>query len=219
MPPPTLPSVGVIGGGPAGLAAAYELRLAGHPVTVYEAADRLGGMMVLGIPEYRLARGLIDREIGAILELGIDVELSFRVGHDATIEELLGRHDALFLAVGTGRGRDLDLPGHELDGVLRAVEFLLNVNRGYRADLGQRVVVVGGGNVAFDAARTALRAASRRSGARRADDAPAPADRHAGRRPARHDDHARRRPCRDPGRRAGRDRHRPRVPRGDPRRS
>ena len=101
---------------------------------------------------------MIEREIGAVLELGIDAELSFRVGHDATIEELLGRHGALFLAVGTGRGRDLDLPGHELDGILRAVEFLLNVNRGYRADLGQRVVVVGGGNVAFDAARTALRA-------------------------------------------------------------
>jgi formate dehydrogenase (NADP+) beta subunit len=158
VPPPTFPSVGVVGGGPAGLAAAYELRLAGHPVTVYEATDRLGGMMVLGIPEYRLARELINREIGAILELGIDVELAFRVGHDATIEDLLSRHSSLFLAAGTGKGRDLDLPGHELDGVLRAVEFLLNVNRGYKAELGQRVVVVGGGNVAFDAARTALRA-------------------------------------------------------------
>ena len=156
VPPATLSSVGVVGGGPAGLSAAYELRLAGHPVTVYEAADRLGGMMVLGIPEYRLARGLITREIDAILELGIDVELSFRVGRDATLEELLSRHDSLFLAVGTGRGRDLDLPGRELDGLLRAVEFLLNVNCGFRADLGQRVVVVGGGNVAFDAARTAL---------------------------------------------------------------
>ena len=218
VPPPTLPSVGVIGGGPAGLAAAYELRLAGHPVTVYEATDRLGGMMVLGIPEYRLAAGLIEREIGAVLELGIDAELSFRVGHDATIEELLGRHGALFLAVGTGRGRDLDLPGHELDGILRAVEFLLNVNRGYRVDLGQRVVVVGGGNVAFDAARTALRAQAGDRGTRRANRSGS-AGRHAGRRPARHDDHARRRPCRDPGRRAGRDRHRPRVSRGDPRRS
>ena len=89
VPPATLSSVGVVGGGPAGLSAAYELRLAGHPVTVYEAADRLGGMMVLGIPEYRLARGLITREIDAILELGIDVELSFRVGRDATLEELL----------------------------------------------------------------------------------------------------------------------------------
>ena len=158
VPPPALASVGVVGGGPAGLAAAYELRLAGHPVTVYEASDRLGGMMVLGIPEYRLARGLIEREIAAILELGIDTVLSFRVGHDATLDELLGRHEALFVAVGTGRGRDLDLPGHELDGVLRAVEFLLNINRGYQAELGRRVVVVGGGNVAFDAARTALRA-------------------------------------------------------------
>ena len=70
VPHASLPSVGVIGGGPAGLAAAYELRLAGHPVTVYEAADRLGGMMVLGIPEYRLSRSLIDREIGAVIELG-----------------------------------------------------------------------------------------------------------------------------------------------------
>ncbi len=170
VPLPTLPSVGVIGGGPAGLAAAYELRLAGHPVSVYEAADRLGGMMVLGIPEYRLARSLINREIGAIVELGIEVELSFRVGHDATLEDLLNEHGALFVAVGTGRGRDLDLPGHDLDGVLRAVEFLLNVNRGYKAELGQRVVVVGGGNVAFDAARTALRAEARRSVA------PEPAD-------------------------------------------
>src|SRR6266542_5439090 len=74
VPAATLPSVGIVGGGPAGLAAAYELRLAGHAVTVYEASDRLGGMMVLGIPEYRLARGLITREIDAILELGIDVE-------------------------------------------------------------------------------------------------------------------------------------------------
>ena len=175
VPPASLPSVGVIGGGPAGLAAAYELRLLGHPVTVYEAADRLGGMMVLGIPEYRLARSLIDREIAAIIELGVDVELSFRVGHDATIDDLLDRHGALFVAVGTGRGRDLDLPGHDLDGVLRAVEFLLNVNRGYKAELGQRVVVVGGGNVAFDAARTALRAEAGRSvGREPADSSPVP---------------------------------------------
>jgi formate dehydrogenase (NADP+) beta subunit len=160
VPPASLGSVGIVGGGPAGLAAAYELRLVGHPVTVYEAADRLGGMMVMGIPEYRLARGLITREIDAILELGIDVRLSFRVGRDATLEELLSRHESLFLSVGTGRGRDLELPGHELDGVLRAVEFLLNVNQGFRVELGERLVVVGGGNVAFDAARTALRTAA-----------------------------------------------------------
>lgn len=160
VPPANGPSVGVIGGGPAGLAAACDLRLAGHPVTVYEAQDRLGGMMVLGIPEYRLPRALIAREIEAIVELGIDVETSARVGETHTIAELLDRHAALFLAVGTGRARDLDLPGHDLDGVLRAVEYLLNVNQGFRVELGDRVVVVGGGNVAFDAARTALRAAS-----------------------------------------------------------
>ena len=160
VPEATGASVGIVGGGPAGLAAAYELRLAGHPVTVYEAADRLGGMMVLGIPEYRLARELIAREIEAIIDLGIDVRLGFRIGEDATLDDLLDRHDSLFLAVGTGLGRDLDLPGHEQDGVLRAVEFLLNVNQGFRVDLGERVVVVGGGNVAFDAARTALRAAA-----------------------------------------------------------
>ena len=160
VPPATGPSVGVIGGGPAGLAAAHDLRLAGHPVTVYEANDRLGGMMVLGIPEYRLPRGLITREIEAVLELGIEAHTGFRIGADVSVTELLDRHEALFLAVGTGRGRDLELPGHELDGVLRAIELLLNVNQGFRVDLGERVVVVGGGNVAFDAARTALRAAA-----------------------------------------------------------
>lgn len=157
VPPATLGSVAVIGGGPAGLAAAHDLRLAGHPVTVYEAEDRLGGMMVLGIPEYRLARGLISREVDAILDLGVDAHTSCRVGTDVTFDTLLDEHAALFVSVGTGRGRMLDIPGHDLDGVLRAVEFLLNVNRGFRVELGERVVVVGGGNVAFDVARTALR--------------------------------------------------------------
>ena len=154
------PSVGVIGGGPAGLAAAHDLRLAGHPVTVYEAADRLGGMMVLGIPEYRLPRALIAREVQAILELGVEARTSCRVGVDVSLDHLQQQHAALFMAVGTSRGRDLDIPGHDTDGVLRAVEFLLNVNQGFRVELGRRVVVVGGGNVAFDAARTALRAAA-----------------------------------------------------------
>ncbi len=159
VPAVTSGSVGIIGGGPAGLSAAHDLRLAGHAVTLYEAAPVLGGMMVLGIPEYRLARELIARETRAIVDLGIEVHLGFRVGVDATMHELLERHDAIFLSVGTGRGRDLALPGREVDGVMVAMEFLLNVNTGYRVALGDRVVVVGGGNVAFDAARTALRAA------------------------------------------------------------
>ncbi len=155
------PSVAIIGGGPGGLAAAHDLRLAGHPVTIYEAESRLGGMMVLAIPEYRLPRPLIEREIGAILELGVDVKLNCRIGRDITFDELLAQHAVVFVCVGTGRGRSLDIPGNELDGVFKAVEFLLNVNRGFRVDLGERVVVVGGGNVAFDAARTSLRAAAR----------------------------------------------------------
>ena len=134
-----------------GLAAAHDLRLAGHPVTIYEANERLGGMMVLGIPEYRLSREVIAREVDAILELGVDARGGFRVGIDASLTELLDRHGALFLAVGTGRARSLDLPGHDLDGVFRAIEYLLNVNHGFQVDLGERVVVVGGGNVAFDA--------------------------------------------------------------------
>ncbi len=158
IPQATLLSVAVIGGGPAGLSAAHDLRLAGHPVTVYEAADRLGGMMTLGIPEYRLPRDLIQREIGAICELGISIRTGVRIGIDITIQQLLAEHAAVFIAVGTGSGRDLDLPGKELDGVVRAVEFLLNINLGYRVELGERVVVVGGGNVAFDAARSAVRA-------------------------------------------------------------
>ena len=160
VPPADGPSIGIVGGGPGGLAAAHDLRLAGHPVTVYEAQGVLGGMMVLGIPEYRLPRALIEREIEAILSLGVDVRTNCRIGEDITFDDLLDRHASLFLAVGTARARDLDIPGHDLDGVFRAVEFLLNVNQGFHVDLGERVVVVGGGNVAFDAARTALRAAA-----------------------------------------------------------
>ncbi len=152
------PSVGIIGGGPAGLAAAHDLRLAGHPVTVYEASDRLGGMLTLGIPEFRLPRDLVEREIAAIRELGVDVMMKCRVGEQVGFDELRSRHAALFLAVGTGRGRELEIPGHELDGALRAIEFLLNANRGFRTELGERVIVIGGGNVAMDAARSALRA-------------------------------------------------------------
>ena len=157
VPAASLPSVGVIGGGPGGLGAAYELRMLGHPVTVYEAEDRLGGMMLLGIPEYRLSRELILDECRAIIELGIDVRFNCRVGHDISFDEIVERHAAVFVCCGTYKGRGLDIPGHDLPGVITAVDFLVNVNRGRDFELGDDVVVVGGGNVAFDAARTSLR--------------------------------------------------------------
>ncbi len=152
-------SVGIVGGGPAGLAAAHDLRMRGYRVTVYEATDLLGGMMVLGIPEYRLDRDLLDAEIGAIIGLGVEVQFGVRLGTDISLDELRSRHDAVMLALGATLGRGLNIPGHDADGVLRALEFLINVNRGYEAHIGERVVVIGGGDVAMDAARTALRAA------------------------------------------------------------
>jgi NADPH-dependent glutamate synthase beta subunit-like oxidoreductase len=152
--------VGIVGGGPAGLAAAHDLRRHGYRVTLYEATDRLGGMMVLGIPEYRLDRTLIGAEISAIVDLGVDVRFDTRLGTDVTLDELRRRHDAVFLAIGATQGRGLDIDGNEADGVFRAIEFLINVNRGFEVDVGGRVVVIGGGDVAMDAARTALRAAA-----------------------------------------------------------
>lgn len=155
-------SVAIVGAGPAGLAAAHDLRLLGYQVTVHEASVELGGMMRLGIPEYRLPRELLDREIQGILDLGVEVRLESRLGTDITLSALRDQHDAVFLSIGATRARDLDIPGHESDGVFKALEFLLNVNRGFHVDVGQKVVVIGGGNVAMDAARTALRAAAYR---------------------------------------------------------
>ena len=153
-------SVAVVGGGPAGLACAHDLLLQGYDVSLYEASGRLGGMMVLGIPEYRLPRDIIDAEIQGIVDLGLDVHLGVRLGEDITLEELRADNDAVFLGIGAMLGRDLDIPGHDADGVFLAVEFLLNVNQGFHVDVGEKVVVIGGGNVAMDAARTALRASA-----------------------------------------------------------
>jgi len=150
--------VAVVGAGPAGLAAAHDLALLGHSVTVFEASEEAGGMMRYGIPEYRLPRSLIRAEVDKVLALGVALELRRPLGDGFGLAELKAAgFEAVFLSVGVGRGRDLEIPGVELDGVVKAVDYLLNVNRGYRVDLGRRVVVIGGGFVAFDAARTALR--------------------------------------------------------------
>jgi NADPH-dependent glutamate synthase beta subunit-like oxidoreductase/ferredoxin len=151
--------IGIVGGGPAGMACAHDLRRLGYQVTVYEATDKLGGAMWLGIPEYRLDRDVLAADINAILDMGVAVEYETRLGVDMTLEQLRERHDAVFLAIGATLGRGLDIEGSDADGVLKAIEFLINMNRGYEVEIGERVLVIGGGDVAMDAARTALRAA------------------------------------------------------------
>ena len=150
--------IAVIGAGPAGLAAAHDLALLGYDVTVLEASEEPGGMMRFGIPEYRLPRTLIRQEIDKILALGVTLRTKEPLTPTFGLKELRAQgFEAFFLSVGVSRGRELQAQGVELDGVVKAVDYLLNVNRGYRLPLGRRVVVIGGGFVAFDAARTALR--------------------------------------------------------------
>jgi len=150
--------VAVIGSGPAGLAAAHDLALLGYPVTIFDAAPIPGGMLHLGIPEYRLPRDVLNAQIREILDLGITLKLNARLGRDFSLTDLRAQgFKAVLLALGLHRSRDLTVPGHELDGVIKGIEFLLNVNLGYRFSIGQKVVVIGGGNVAIDVARSALR--------------------------------------------------------------
>ena len=150
--------VAVVGGGPAGLACAHDLALLGHHVTVFEASETLGGMMRQGIPHYRLPRDLLFLEENAILQLGVEIKLATPLTPERTLASLLeADFDAAFLATGAGKGRDLEVEGAELDGVVRAVDYLLNANQGFKTALGRRVVVVGGGNVALDVARTLRR--------------------------------------------------------------
>lgn len=150
--------VAIVGAGPCGLSCAHDLALLGHEVTIFEAAPVAGGMLRLGIPEYRLPRGLIDLEIEAILALGPTLKLKQALGKDFSLADLRADFDAVFLAIGTYRSRRLNIEGEQNDGVLRAVDFLMNVNLGgYNLDLGKRVMVIGGGNVAMDVARTAAR--------------------------------------------------------------
>lgn len=150
-------TVGVVGSGPAGLTAAYDLGLAGYGVTLYESRERLGGMMRYGIPGYRLPDAALDRDIDHILALGVKVECGVRVGQDVSIEELRSRHDAVLVAVGLQGSRPLPLPGADLPQVMAALPFLAASAEGADTGVGERVVVVGGGNVAMDVARTALR--------------------------------------------------------------
>ncbi|OFW48718.1 MAG: hypothetical protein A3G77_14550 [Acidobacteria bacterium RIFCSPLOWO2_12_FULL_68_19] len=157
-PPADRPGrVAVIGAGPAGLACAHDLALMGHRAVVFDAAPVVGGMMRLGIPAYRLPRELVDREVEFIRHLGVEFRLGVEIGRDILFRQLRDEFDAVFIAAGCRKGKMLRLPGADLPGVLTAVDFLANVNLGVPLEVGRRVVVVGGGNVAFDVARSARR--------------------------------------------------------------
>ncbi|MGH7972451.1 MAG: FAD-dependent oxidoreductase, partial [Limisphaerales bacterium] len=157
--------VAVIGAGQAGLSCAHELALLGFAVTVFEAQDVSGGMLVLGVPEYRLPRDIVQAEIKAIEFLGVQILHNRRLGRDFTLSDLkVQGFEAIFLGIGAHKSRELAIEGVQNDGVLRAIEFLLNVNLGFRVTLGRKVVVIGGGNVAFDVARSVVRQAERFSG-------------------------------------------------------
>ncbi|MDH3629005.1 MAG: FAD-dependent oxidoreductase [Acidobacteriota bacterium] len=150
--------VAIVGAGPAGLGCAHDLALMGYDVTVFEALPEVGGMLRYGIPEYRLPRGVIDREAAIIERLGVTYRTNTPLTADYNFQTLREEgFEAFFISIGASRGRDLNIPGVDKDGVIKAVDYLLNLNRGYRVDLGDSVVVIGGGSVALDAARTAVR--------------------------------------------------------------
>ena len=151
--------VAIVGSGPVGLSAAHDLALMGYSVTIFEAASVAGGMLSLGIPEYRLPRSVVDAQIREILDTGdVTLKVNRAAGRDFTVRHLREQgFDAVVIAVGAHRSRDLSIPGVDLDGVHKGIDFLLNANLGYRFTIGKRVVVIGGGNVAMDVARSAAR--------------------------------------------------------------
>lgn len=151
-------TVGIVGGGPAGLTAAYYLALSGHDVTVYDAMPKMGGMLRYGIPEYRLPKAVLDKEIAEIEAVGVILRNNVKIGEDITLFELRDKHDAVIVAVGAWNNMGLRCKGEELDGVMGGIEFLRKIALGEPSGIGKSVAVVGGGNTAMDTCRTAVRA-------------------------------------------------------------
>ena len=151
--------VAIVGSGPAGLSAGYYLARLGYGITVFEAMSVPGGMMALGIPEYRLPRDVLRAEIQALQELGVEIRLNSPVGiNGLTLEHLRDQgYEAIFLAIGAHKPAKLDIPGEEFGGVIHGSSWLRIVNLGEKPKIGRRVLVIGGGNVAIDSARTAMR--------------------------------------------------------------
>ena len=149
--------VAIVGGGPAGLTAAYQLAVKGHGVTVFDMMPEMGGMLRYGIPEYRLPKAVLAAEVASIAKLGVEMKNNVKVGTDITLESLKAEFDAVLVAVGAWKSTGVGCEGDKLDGVLGGIDVLREVNLGGRPDLGKNVAVVGGGNVAMDACRTSVR--------------------------------------------------------------
>ena len=161
--PSTGKRVAVVGGGPSGLSAAYYLSLMGHKVTVYEKRRQLGGMMRYGIPSYRFPREKLDGEIRSILSLGIEVQTEVDIGGDLTLEQLRGQYDALYLSIGAHTDKKVGIEGEDAIGVMSAVDMLRHIGDNEMPDFtGMNVAVIGGGNVAMDVTRSAVRLGAQR---------------------------------------------------------
>ena len=150
--------IAIIGSGPAGLTCAYHLALQGYRPTIFEALPEPGGMLRVGIPQYRLPREVLKKEIDNILRLGVELKLNMALGKDFTLDDLFDQgYKAVFLGIGCHQGRALGIPGEDLEGVMQGVEFLRRHNLDQEIKVGKRVAVIGGGNVALDAAGAARR--------------------------------------------------------------
>jgi len=159
LAPETGKQVAVVGSGPSGLSAAYYLATLGHKVTVLEAFDETGGMLRVGIPGYRLPRETLDKEVDYLKEVGVTIKTGYRV---ESVDQLLqDNFDAVYLACGAHQGAKLGIPGDDLAGMVDGISFLRKVNQDQSVEIGQRVAVIGGGNTAFDAARSAIRLGAR----------------------------------------------------------
>src|SRR6266568_5859593 len=149
--------IAIVGAGVCGLTCAHDLALLGYTVEVFESAPVPGGMLYLGIPQFRLPREIIKMEVDNILAMGVTLHTRVTLGRDISFAELRSKFDSVLLATGLNKGRELNIPGAHLAGVYNGIDFLINVNLGFEIELGKRVVVVGGGNVAIDVARAAVR--------------------------------------------------------------
>ncbi len=149
--------VAIVGSGPGGLTCAYYLALEGYKVTVFESQSLAGGQLALGIPEFRLPKDVLEFEIERIKKLGVEIKTNTTIGKDISLEQLKEDYEAIFLGVGAPKGLKMRIPNEEAEGVIDAVEFLWNYNLGQDVKIGDKVIVVGGGNSAIDAARVAKR--------------------------------------------------------------